>query len=73
MRHTKMVDAFTNSVYALYNRNKWVLGYLGSLAVIQFALAIVVSSFPGGGRKFRVTFCKAIPSNPILSIAYAGD
>ncbi|KAF8501346.1 hypothetical protein JB92DRAFT_866185 [Gautieria morchelliformis] len=36
-------------VYALYNRNKWILGYLGAVIVIQFAACIFVSTFPGHG------------------------
>ncbi|KAF8526742.1 hypothetical protein JB92DRAFT_2871310 [Gautieria morchelliformis] len=36
-------------VYALYNRNKWILGYLGSVIVIQLAVCIFVFTFPGRG------------------------
>ncbi|KAF8510526.1 hypothetical protein JB92DRAFT_2831522 [Gautieria morchelliformis] len=36
-------------VYALYNRNKWILGCLSSVIAIQFALSIFVFIFPGGG------------------------
>jgi hypothetical protein len=68
-----MIDDVNISVYALYNRNKWILGYLSSIIVIQFALSLVVCTFPGGGRMFRVKFCKDITSNPILSIAHAAD
>ncbi|KAF8516978.1 hypothetical protein JB92DRAFT_2907582 [Gautieria morchelliformis] len=40
-------------VYALYSRNKWTLGYLSSVIVIQFAVSIFVFTFRGHGRKFR--------------------
>ncbi|KAF8532322.1 hypothetical protein JB92DRAFT_1313531 [Gautieria morchelliformis] len=36
-------------VYALYNRNKWILGYLSSVIVIHFSLSIFFFTFPGGG------------------------
>ncbi|KAF8524977.1 hypothetical protein JB92DRAFT_2877849 [Gautieria morchelliformis] len=36
-------------VYALYNRNKWILGYLSSVILIQFAVCIFVFTFPGRG------------------------
>ncbi|KAF8524993.1 hypothetical protein JB92DRAFT_2878067 [Gautieria morchelliformis] len=32
-------------VYALYNRSKWIFGYLSSVIVIQFAVATLVSAF----------------------------
>ena len=43
-----------NSVYAIYNRSKWVLGYLGSLIVIGTALGFFFLTFPGSGCEFRV-------------------
>ncbi|KAF8525014.1 hypothetical protein JB92DRAFT_2878534 [Gautieria morchelliformis] len=36
-------------VYALYNRNKWILGYLSSIVAIQFAASICIGAFPGSG------------------------
>ncbi|KAF8484142.1 hypothetical protein JB92DRAFT_3031502 [Gautieria morchelliformis] len=36
-------------VYALYSRNKWTLGYLSSVIVIQFAVSIFVFTFRGRG------------------------
>ncbi|KAF8526753.1 hypothetical protein JB92DRAFT_3093421 [Gautieria morchelliformis] len=36
-------------VYALYNRNKWISGYLSSVTVIQLAVCIFVYAFPGRG------------------------
>ncbi|KAF8524978.1 hypothetical protein JB92DRAFT_1351070 [Gautieria morchelliformis] len=36
-------------VYALYNRNKWILGYLSSAILIQFAVCILISAFSGHG------------------------
>ncbi|KAF8524994.1 hypothetical protein JB92DRAFT_2826917 [Gautieria morchelliformis] len=32
-------------VYALYNRNKWILGYLSSVILIQIVVATLVSAF----------------------------
>ncbi|KAF8494520.1 hypothetical protein JB92DRAFT_3126870 [Gautieria morchelliformis] len=43
------IDDFNDSVYALYNRNKWILGYLSSIVAIQSAGSICVSTFPGRG------------------------
>ena len=43
-----------NSVYAIYNRSKWVLGYLGSLIVIEITLGFFLLTFPGGGCEFQV-------------------
>ncbi|KAF8468752.1 hypothetical protein JB92DRAFT_3058759 [Gautieria morchelliformis] len=37
-----------NMVYALYNRNKCILGYLSSVILIQFAVAILISAFSVG-------------------------
>ncbi|KAF8526754.1 hypothetical protein JB92DRAFT_2871455 [Gautieria morchelliformis] len=36
-------------VYALYNRNKWILGYLSSVILIQFAVCILLSALSDHG------------------------
>ncbi|KAF8524991.1 hypothetical protein JB92DRAFT_2878012 [Gautieria morchelliformis] len=36
-------------VYALYNRNKWILGYLSLVILIQFAVSILLSAFSDHG------------------------
>jgi hypothetical protein len=58
MRHPELIDAFTNSVYVLYNHGKWILGYLGSVVVIHLPLFEV---FWVVDISFKAHFVKASP------------
>ncbi|KAF8525015.1 hypothetical protein JB92DRAFT_2878574 [Gautieria morchelliformis] len=65
-------------VYALYNCNKWILGYLSSIIAIQFAASICVSTFPGRGPLPMPPIdlpvfqgCFFLPSARLKSGAYA--
>ncbi|KAF8525008.1 hypothetical protein JB92DRAFT_3140432 [Gautieria morchelliformis] len=50
-------------VYALYNHNKWTLGYLSSVIVIQLVVSTFVYAFPGHGP---------LPAPPIDVPAFQG-